>query len=277
MNTVKKPISISYRSDDLKEVALNYSKKTGYPCVAEVDVNTSLNLNYTNDFVELCDREKNISVHIDFISGDLAHRKQFGGGRSQSIAKAIGLKQGSPPPTVLDATAGLAKDAFVLACLGCPMKLVERSPFIVELIHNAIDRAKEDEHFQSILNTGFEVIQDSSINYLHQLHKMLTESNPAEIYSDDNSHNMNYPDVVYLDPMYPDRKKSASVKKNMQILQTLLGKDEDTTELLDAAMKVARKRVVVKRPKGSPNLSEIKPTYQVNSKKTRYDIYIIPQ
>jgi len=272
MNIAKTPISISYRTNDLKEAALNYSKMTGYPCVAEDDVNTSLNLNFTNDFVELCDREKNISVHIDFISGDLAHRKQFGGGRGQSIAKAIGLKQGSAPPTVLDATAGLAKDAFVLACLGCPMILVERSPFIVELIRDAIERAKEDEHFQSILNTGFEVIQDSSINYLHQLYEMLTDSNSENNYPD-----VIYPDVIYLDPMYPDRKKSASVKKNMQILQTLLGKDEDTSELLDAALKVAKKRVVVKRPKGSSNLSKVKPTYQVNSKKTRYDIYIIPQ
>lgn len=262
MNIPNTSISISYRSEDLKEVALNYSRITGYPCVSEKDVNTTLNLNYSSDFVELCDREKNISIHIDFISGDLAHRKQFGGGRGQSIAKAIGLKQGSAPPTVLDATAGLAKDAFVLACLGCPVVLVERSPFIVELIRDAIERAKEDEHFKSIIDTGFEVIQDSSINYLNHLYETSTKTNP---------------DVIYLDPMYPDRKKSASVKKNMQILQTLLGKDEDTQELLDIALKVARKRVVVKRPKGSASLSTIKPTYEVNSKKTRYDIYIIQQ
>ena len=75
--------------------------------------------------------------------------------------------------------------------------------------------------------------------------------------------------------MYPHRKKSASVKKNMQILQRLLGKDEDTNQLLDISLKVAKKRVVVKRPKGASNLSSVKPTYQVNSKKTRYDIYII--
>ena len=275
MNERKIPISISYCTDDLKEAALNYSRITGYPCVAEKNVITSLNLNYTNDFVELCEREKNISIHIDFISGDLAHRKQFGGGRGQSIAKAIGLKQGSPPPSVLDATAGLAKDAFVLACLGCPMVLVERSPFIAELIRDAIGRAKEDEHFQSILKTGFNIIQDSSISYLNHLYETLIDANSDEIYSEVSSPDVNYPDVIYLDPMYPDRKKSASVKKNMQILQTLLGKDEDTSELLKAALKVAKKRVVIKRPKGAENISEIKPTYLVESKKTRYDVYII--
>lgn len=271
MNMPYTPISISYSSDNTKEDAINFSKITGYPCVSEQDVNTALSLNFTSDFVELCDREKNTSIHIDFLSGDLAHRKQFGGGRGQSIAKAIGLKQGTPPPTVLDATAGLAKDAYVLACLGCPITLLERSPFIVELIHDAIERAKEDEHFKSILDTGFIIIQDSSIDYLNNLSEQ-ADTTPDNIYPD-----VIYPDVIYLDPMYPDRKKSASVKKNMQILQTLLGKDEDTQELLNAALKVAKKRVVVKRPKGSDNLSAIKPTYQVNSKKTRYDIYIIQQ
>lgn len=259
-------ISISYSSDELKEKAENFAKSAGYPLVPTNEVTTPISLNYTNDFVELCDKEKNIAIHIDFISGDLAHRQKYGGGRGQSIAKAIGLKQGTPPPSVLDATAGLAKDAYVLACLGCSMTLVERSPIIVELIKDSIHRAEEDEHFQTILKKGFEVINQSSIDYLNKL-KNQNIGYPDVI----------YPDVVYLDPMYPDKKKSASVKKNMQILQKLLGKDEDTQELLNAALKVAKKRVVVKRPKGAENITGIKPTYLVESKKTRYDIYIIQQ
>ena len=253
------PISISYASDEQKEKAENFAKNAGYPLSPTNKVATPLNLNFTNQFVELCDKEKHISVYIDFISGDLAHRQKYGGGRGQSIAKAIGLKQGSPPPNVLDATAGLAKDAYVLACLGCSMTLVERSPIIVELIKDAIHRAQENEHFKTILEKGFQVINQSSIEYLTEL----------------KNKDMIYPDVIYLDPMYPDKKKSASVKKNMQILQKLLGKDEDTQELLNAALKVAKKRVVVKRPKGAENLTELKPTYTVESKKTRYDVYVI--
>ena len=258
------PISISYSSADSKNAAIIFSKKSGYPCVSNNEINTQLNLNYTNEFVELRDMEKNISIHIDFISGGLAHRQKYGGGRGQSIAKAIGLKQGIEPPTVLDATAGLAKDAFVLACLGCSMTLIERSPIIVELIKDAIQRAADDEHFQTILESGFKVINQSSI-------KHLTDLTNKALNNDD------IPDVIYLDPMYPDKKKSASVKKNMQILQKLLGKDEDTQALLSAAMKVAKKRVVVKRPKGAESLTELKPTHTVESKKTRYDVYIIPQ
>jgi 16S rRNA (guanine1516-N2)-methyltransferase len=255
-------VFITYNSNETKPAALAFSEQHQYPCVNISEVTTPLSLNFKNEYVELRDNEKNTAIHIDFLSGNLAHRQQYGGGRGQSIAKAIGLKQGVEPPFVVDATAGLAKDAYVLACLGCPITLIERSPVIAELIRDAIERAKEDEHFQRILKTGFNVISESSIDYLTQLKNL-----PDVI----------YPDVIYLDPMYPDRKKSASVKKNMQILQKLLGKDEDTKALLEVALKTAKKRVVVKRPKGSENLTDIKPTYLVESKKTRYDVYIIPK
>lgn len=262
------PLSITYNSDENKQAAIEFAKTHHLPCTPYCENNTTaakeavLSLNFTNEFTELRDNEKNIAIHIDFLAGNLAHRQKFGGGRGQSIAKAIGLKQGMAPPSVLDATAGLAKDAYVLACLGCSMTLLERSPIIAELIKDAIQRAEEDEHFQTILENGFKLINQSSIDYLTELKtKAKSETN--------------IPEVVYLDPMYPDKKKSASVKKNMQILQKLLGKDEDTQLLLDAALKIAQKRVVVKRPKGAENLTKLKPSYTVESKKTRYDIYII--
>ena len=267
MNIPTTPVSVTYSSEESREAAINFSKSSGYPCLPLEDITTPLYLNYTDTHVELCDSEKNICIHIDFLSGDLAHRQQFGGGRGQSIAKAMGLKQGTTPPTVLDATAGLAKDAYVLAGLGCPVTLLERSPVIIELIKDAIQRAEEDEHFKTILKSGFNVIAESSIEYLTALLNQQNAVIPDVI----------YPDVIYLDPMYPHRKKSASVKKNMQILQKLLGQDNDTRKLLEVALKVARKRVVVKRPKGAENLTYIKPTYLVESKKTRYDVYIIQQ
>lgn len=256
------PLSITYSSEENKQNAIDFAKRYNLPYSALAESDSILSLNFSNEYTELRDNEKNISIHIDFLSGNLAHRQKYGGGRGQSIAKAIGLKQGIPPPSVLDATAGLAKDAYVLACLGCSITLLERSPVIAELIHNAIQRAEEDESFQSILEHGFTLLNKSSIEHLTEL-------------GDKKSAENDYPDIIYLDPMYPDKKKSAAVKKNMQILQKLLGKDEDTGELLTAALKVAKKRVVVKRPKGAENLSDLKPTYAVESKKTRYDVYII--
>ena len=83
------------------------------------------------------------------------------------------------------------------------------------------------------------------------------------------------PDVIYIDPMYPERKKSALVKKEMQILQRLHGEDDGNEQLLALALRYARKRVVVKRPINAEILSDIKPNTSVRSKKTRYDIYTI--
>jgi 16S rRNA (guanine1516-N2)-methyltransferase len=82
------------------------------------------------------------------------------------------------------------------------------------------------------------------------------------------------PAVVYLDPMYPYREKSAKVKKEMQLLQRLLGGDPDSAELLEAARKVARNRVVVKRPAKAEPLGGLKPSLAIHSPNTRYDIYL---
>ena len=253
-------IFITYDSEETKPAALQFAQTHHYSLAEQTDNEDSITLSFTKGYVELRDTEKDTSIHIDFLSGELAHRQQFGGGRGQSIAKAVGIKQGMPLPTIIDATAGLAKDAYVLACLGCKMTLIERSPIVSELLKDAIERAKDDEHFKTILKNGFEVVTQSSIDYLNQLK---------------NSSEKSYPDVIFLDPMFPERKKSASVKKNMQILQKLLGQDDDTEELLNIALQTARKRVVVKRPKGAPLISEKKPDYTVETKKMRYDIYLI--
>ena len=74
----------------------------------------------------------------------MAHRRQFGGGKGQMIAKAVGIK-GGIKPQILDATAGLGKDAFVLATLGCEMTLLERSPIIHQLLQDGIERASESD------------------------------------------------------------------------------------------------------------------------------------
>ncbi len=207
--------------------------------------------------IELYDRSLNTAISIDFISGALAHRQQFGGGRGQAIAKAVGLKSGNNP-VILDVTAGLAGDAFVLASLGCPLTLVERSAILFSLLENAVERAELNESFQGILKQGFHLINDDANDYILKQR----EANKAP------------PDVIYIDPMYPHRKKSALVKKEMQILQHLHGEDTNAGDLLDNALAFAKKRVVVKRPVQAETLSDKVPNTCIKSKKTRYDIYI---
>ena len=217
-----------------------------------------LQLIFHDDLVELYDRQLNTSISIDFLKGTLAHRQQFGGGRGQAIAKAIGMRSGVTP-SVLDTTAGMAGDAFILATLGCSITLLERSPIIFALIEDAVQRASLSESFAEVLEQGFTIANREANEYIRE--QVEAGISP--------------PDVIYIDPMYPHKKKSALVKKDMQILQRLHGTDDNAGELLDSALAYARKRVVVKRPIQAETISEKKPNTCIKSKKTRYDIYTI--
>ena len=188
---------------------------------------------------------------IDFNSGKYDHRRKFGGGRGQPIARAVGLKQGQTP-SIIDATAGFARDAFVLASLGCQVTLLEQNLVLSLLIEDALQRAAAEPAIAEIAGR-MQLYQGNAIGLLAE---------PAL-----------KADVIYLDPMYPGRDKSALVKKEMQLLHQLVGADMDSAELLSVARSKARKRVVVKRPKGAEFVGDQQPAASVQSKNTRFDIY----
>lgn len=199
-------------------------------------------------------------IMVEFTEGAVDHRRKFGGGKGQMIAKAVGLKAGVYP-RVLDATAGLGKDAFVLASLGCQMQLIERSSIVFALLQDGIARAKifaegEDQELSETIKRIQLLPQDSRV-YL--------ESLPVE----------QFPDVIYLDPMFPERQKSADVKKEMRAFHTIVGTDEDADSLLPLALAHVNYRVVVKRPRKAPFLNNQAPSYQLEGKSSRYDIYTI--
>jgi 16S rRNA (guanine1516-N2)-methyltransferase len=188
---------------------------------------------------------------IDFSSGKYEHRRRFGGGRGQAIARAVGLKQGQIP-SIIDATAGFARDAYVLASLGCQVTLMEQNALLCLLIEDALNRAADNE-------TTAEIAGRMRLYHGNAI-RLLSEPDIEA-------------DVVYLDPMYPSREKSAQVKKEMQLLHQLIGNDQDSAELLSIALRKASKRVVVKRPKGAEFVGGKQPAASVESKKTRFDIY----
>lgn len=194
-------------------------------------------------------------VTVDFVSGVLAHRRKYGGGRSQAIAKAVGLNK-VKRLRVLDATAGLGRDAFVLASLGCQVTLLERSKVVHLLLADGLKRAEAD------LEVG------PTIKQLRLLYV------DAKEYLNEQLQSPSQFDVVYLDPMFPHRDKSAEVKKEMRIFQQLLGQDLDADQLLETAIGIAKHRVVVKRPKLAPILANKAPTYQLTGKSGRFDIYV---
>ncbi|WP_144392433.1 class I SAM-dependent methyltransferase [Pleionea sediminis] len=205
----------------------------------------SLNGLLLNDF---------FSLSFNFLSGNLKYRTQHGGGRKEPLAKAIGLKNNATP-TVIDATAGMGREAFLLASMGCQVTAYERNPIIYFLLKDAVRRLENNGDFQ-IKKVSLQVKHCNSIDTLGNLTVPLK------------------PDVVYLDPMFPERTKSAAVKKEMRIFKQLAGNDEDDAQLLKASLGAALKRVVVKRPGQAPFINNMKPDHQILSKKHRFDVYV---
>ncbi|OOF48739.1 DNA polymerase I [Rodentibacter genomosp. 1] len=219
------------------------------------DDKSPLALVQTNERLELrkLDEPKLGAVYVDFVGGAMAHRRKFGGGRGEAVAKAVGIK-GNELPTVIDATAGLGRDAFVLATIGCQVRLVERHPVVHLLLQDGLHRAYQDEEIGQMLQQNLRLLTVRHINEL--------TSETA------------YADVVYLDPMYPHKQKSALVKKEMRVFQHLVGADLDADELLAPALRLARKRVVVKRPDYAEFLAKKSPHFSRETKNHRFDIYL---
>lgn len=194
------------------------------------------------------------AVYVDFVEGKVRHRLQFGGGKGQDIAKALGLHK-HKDLQVVDATAGLGREAFVLASLGCHITLLERSPILHALLADGLQRAAatDDPQLQTIINR----MHLEQVDALQWLQTTTTK-----------------PDVIYLDPMFPERQKTALVQKEMRCLHEVVGDDPDSAELLDLARQRARLRVTVKRPRLAPELADLKPAFVISGRAVRYDVYL---
>ena len=196
------------------------------------------------------------AVYVDFVEGKAQHRRKFGGGKGQDIAKAIGLHK-FKHPHVIDATAGLGRESFVLATLGCTVTLLERSPIVHALLADGLKRALDSDDSEAV------DIASRMTLYLADAHVWLGAMPVNDV-----------PDVVYLDPMFPERQKSALVQKEMRFFHEVVGADEDSDALLELACQHAKRRVVVKRPRHAPELEGCKPAFVIAGKAVRYDVYL---
>lgn len=186
-----------------------------------------------------------LAVELDLGNGPLARRVRQSR-RDEPLPRAIGLHRRATPPTVFDATAGLCRDAMVLAHLGCTVTAVERVPALAFLAHAAI----EDTWLAARL-----VIRCGD-----SLRELAAWGARAR------------PDVVYLDPMF-ETHGSAQVKKDMQACRALAGPPDDPAPLLAAARAVAGERVVVKRDPGAPPLGG-PPSFAIAGERVRFDVYV---
>lgn len=243
-----------------KSEAISFAVQQGLPLCASVDqANTPYALIYADNGIVLAKRsgKKWIETQVDFVTGAKAHRRKFGGGNGQAIAKAVGLNKASQL-RVIDATAGMGGDAFVLATLGCHVTMIERSPVVRLLLEDGLARGLN--HAESEDEELFDILK--------RMHLVYGDSH-AELDKIKNEHAQ----VVYLDPMFPERKKSAEVKKDMRFFHDIVGSDIDAEGLLSVALEKAVNRVVVKRPKIAPYLGGVEPGYQLLGKAGRFDIY----
>ena len=191
-------------------------------------------------------------LEVDFVGGAVGHRRRFGGGRGQALPRAVGMKAGKTPD-VVDATAGLGRDAFLLASLGSKVTLIERSAQMHALLADGLARAAA---------AGGDVAE--IIGRMKLVHgdarEVLTGMSPA---------------VVLIDPMHPPRKGSALVKQEMRLIREIVGVDADATELMAVALARTTGRVVLKWPlRAGPMAGVRAASHQIIGKSTRYDVFM---
>ena len=171
------------------------------------------------------------------------------------LVKASRIK-GIEHPILIDATAGLGEDSMILAAAGFEVYLFEYDHVIAALLRDALERAAEIPELKD------------AVARMH-----FTEGNSMELMAELDIE----PDVVLLDPMFPARQKSALVKRKFQLLQQLEKPCTDEKDLLEAALNMKPRRVVIKRPLKGPYLADTKPSYSINGKAIRYDCIVIPR
>lgn len=171
------------------------------------------------------------------------------------IVKAARLKECPEGATVLDATAGLGEDSFLLAAAGFRVTLYEKNPVIYQLLTDALKRAGAVPELSPIV-ARMQAIHCDSIAAM----QALPES----------------PDVILLDPMFPERQKNALVKKKLQMIQRLEMPCMDERALLLAAVRARPRKLIVKRPPKGPFLADIKPDYSLQGKAVRFDCFVNP-
>jgi 16S rRNA (guanine1516-N2)-methyltransferase len=224
-------------SFERQKCALELASDLGLDYLSEVNEGLVLQVGQRLELREA--NSKTGPVYVDFEA--LVKRPKY---KKDLLAKAVGIK-GSYRPIVIDATAGLGQDAFMLASYGCEVTMIERSKIIAALLQDGLARTKQ-----------LEAVSRLTL-FLGDAKDLLP--------------NLTRPDVIYLDPMYPESGKTALKRKEMRLFRELVGDDVDVLEVLELALQAAIKRVVLKRPLKAPTLG--KPNLHYQGSTIRFDVY----
>lgn len=174
--------------------------------------------------------------------------------KTELILKAVKLKKEKENTLIIDATAGMGEDSMILASFGYNVIMYEKDPVIAALLADAMKRAEVNPYLSNIIKRMTLVNKDS-------IEAMKNSSRKA--------------DVVLLDPMFPERNKSALIKKKFQLIHNLEAPCSNEEELLDAAFCAKPRKIVIKRPLKGSNLADRKPDYTIAGKAIRYDCFVL--
>ena len=192
---------------------------------------------------------------VDFAGGAVGYRFRRGGERGHPLVRAAGIRK-DRLPSIVDATAGLGRDAFLLASAGATVILIERSAEVHALLKEALARASAESPELAEVIARMTLVHGDAKDRLPELK----------------------PDVVIVDPMHPPRRNTALVKQEMRQLSAIVGADEDADELMKVALASARERVVLKWPlRAAPLLEAPKPSHQFTGRTVRYEVFVTAQ
>lgn len=240
--------------DGLGEAGLSEAARLahalGLPLITRPNPAFDFLLTVTERRLELSKAGHPGSVFVEFVTGSMGYRRLHGGYR-QALARAVGVKP-HHPVKVVDVTAGLGRDGFVLAALGCRVWLAERCGPVYALLLDGLKRAHQALETREIA-ARMTLVHDDARRFL--------------------AAGTVCPQVVYLDPMFPEQAKSARSHKAIEFLRSIIGADDDAPQLLAAGLKAAGQRVVVKRPRTAPPLTGPNPSFALVGKTVRYDVY----
>ena len=241
---------ITSDNEDLNQKAIQLSKKIKLPFAGL-----------------LADLKKNYENHEDIfllvVSEDLIYLKKgltltskpiycdfYKWSKENKRSNLVRSMRGLPHQgVIIDATAGLGRDALILSSLVERVILIERVPWVSALLEDGLKNSRKLLPYLS----STQVICCDSKKYLLNLKTK--------------------PDAIYLDPMFEKMGKSKA-KREIQALRDLTIQSNEE-ELLEVALKTAKDRVVVKRHKKIKSLSGLKPTFPLTGRVVRYDVYSI--
>jgi len=232
------------------ELAEFYSKKYGFILTKSLENNPGVYLSINESGLFLTDG--NLKMQGDF--SDMLKRLVPNNLNGEMLVRASKIKNLNGTPTAIDATAGMGEDSLLLAASGYEVKLFEYDPVIAALLEDTIKRSETDDRLKNVVNR-------MSVEWKNSIEYMLE--------------NDNAPDLILLDPMFPERSKSGLIKKKFQLIQQLESPCSNEDDLLNAAIKMGPKRIVIKRPAKGPNLAGVKPSYSIMGKAIRYDCIVL--